>query len=136
MSSPEPSSPIIWPQPPQPLSEPSGLMSLQLEPVPEMSTIPPGERAREAQCSQGPEQSSFQLRKNRTETSPRPKDHHLVLQKKTDPASFLLKGCVFEAGDVEGACWLSEKLQSHIALLWGQRGLSLCLLAQPGFTEY
>lgn len=59
VSSPEPSSPIIWPQPPQPLSEPSGLMSLQLEPVPEMSTMPPGERAREAQCGQGPAQSSF-----------------------------------------------------------------------------
>lgn len=52
--SPEPSSPIMWPQPPQPLSEPSGLMSLQLEPVPEMSTIPPGERAWEAQWGQGP----------------------------------------------------------------------------------
>lgn len=52
LSSPEPSSPIMWPQPPQPLSEPSGLMSLQLEPVPEMSTIPPGERAHGAQCGQ------------------------------------------------------------------------------------
>lgn len=50
VSSPEPSSPIMWPQPPQPLSEPSGLISLQLEPVPEMSTMPPGERAQEAQC--------------------------------------------------------------------------------------
>lgn len=122
MSSPEPSSPIIWPQPPQPLSEPSGLMSLQLEPVPEMSTIPPGERAREAQCGQGPEQSSFQLRKDRTETSPRPKDHHLVLQKKKlSLASFLLKGCVFAGvGEVLPAL---RKTPITPALLWGQRGL-------------
>lgn len=31
----------MCPQPPQPVCEPSGLMSLQLEPVPEISTMPP-----------------------------------------------------------------------------------------------
>lgn len=38
---PEPSSPIIWPQPPQPTCVPSGLTSLQFEPVPDITTIPP-----------------------------------------------------------------------------------------------
>lgn len=31
----------MCPQPPQPVSDPSGLMSLQLEPVPEIRTMPP-----------------------------------------------------------------------------------------------
>lgn len=48
----------MWPQPPQPLSEPSGLMSLQLEPVPEMSTIPPGERARGLSVAKGPNRAA------------------------------------------------------------------------------
>lgn len=135
MSSPEPSSPIIWPQPPQPLSEPSGLMSLQLEPVPEMSTIPPGERAQEAQCGQGPEQSSFQPRKNRTETSPRPKDHHLVLQeKKLSLASFLLKGCVFgRVGCGGGLLALGEIPVTYSPSLGTERTMSLCLLSQLAF---
>jgi hypothetical protein len=33
-------------------------MSLQLEPVPEMSTIPPGEEAQKAQCGQDSAQSN------------------------------------------------------------------------------
>lgn len=40
---PEPSSPIMWPQPPQLTCEPSGLTNLQLEPVPEIKTMPPAE---------------------------------------------------------------------------------------------
>lgn len=40
---PDPSSPIMWPQPPQPICEPSGLTNLQLEPVPDIKTTPPAE---------------------------------------------------------------------------------------------
>ena len=43
---PDPSSPIMWPQPPQPICEPSGFTNLQLEPVPDISTTPPTERRR------------------------------------------------------------------------------------------
>lgn len=35
----------MWPQPPQPTCEPSGLTNLQLEPVPEIKTMPPAETA-------------------------------------------------------------------------------------------
>lgn len=44
---PDPSSPIMWPQPPQPICEPSGLTNLQLEPVPDINTTPPAEKKRE-----------------------------------------------------------------------------------------
>ncbi len=39
---PEPSSPNMWPHPPQRgATPPDGLSSWQLEPVPDISTIPP-----------------------------------------------------------------------------------------------
>ena len=39
--SPDPSSPSMWPQPPQPWLEPSGLTRRQFDPVPDISTTPP-----------------------------------------------------------------------------------------------
>ena len=82
----------MWPQPPQPLSEPSGLMSLQLEPVPEMSTIPPGKGTGGSAWLTLHRAYSFQLRKGRTETSPKQMDHHPALGRKPSPASFLPEG--------------------------------------------
>ena len=79
VSSPEPSSPIMWPQPPQPLSEPSGLMSLQLEPVPEMSTIPPGKGKGGSAWLRLCTELRFRLRRERTETSRKQRDHHPAL---------------------------------------------------------
>lgn len=47
---PEPSSPIMWPQPPQLTCEPSGLTNLQVEPVPEIKTTPPAETSVMNKC--------------------------------------------------------------------------------------
>lgn len=41
----------MWPQPPQPTCEPSGLTSLQFEPVPEIRTTPPAETSGLTRCT-------------------------------------------------------------------------------------
>ena len=124
MNSPEPSSPIMWPQPPQPLSEPSGLMSLQLEPVPEMSTIPPRERAQEAQRGQGPARSTQLLTEERGQTPAPGSPPGLTTQSCRDNGAQLLPCLKVEGLGFKEASIYTEPFSGR------RRTTRACLLAQ------